>query len=263
MIGGVGFISGIISFIWDANEKRAYWLIWMSVIALGIALLIALPSIIGSIRQCVQFIWRTIRNLRDHDDLATERDAAVTRAADLERELGTARARVLELERERDTVDARISDLEAMVDVTVRWQARAIHAEERLGDWNSESIKEGRRRVLGELLATKGPVTFGTPSVFANADNVLIGADLLDGELPAERSLFMVVHEPTGGRAMWLRCLGENVSGTGSIFAPERYEPQGPMTEDDLRDLAKLGAAWPVGYAILAPTSEYIFEKEQ
>ncbi len=263
MFAGVGAVGGIITFIWDANDKHAYWIIWLSILALGVAFLLALPSMIQGIRRCVCAIRRAAQHVRDYDILIRARDDAVTRVTNIESERDTARTRVSELESEYDTAVTRISELEAMVDVTADWQTRAATAEERLKDWDTASLKEGRRRVLGELLATQEPATFGTPSVFASASGILVGVDLLDGQLPAKDSLFAVVHTPTGGRAMWLKCLGTNESGTGSIFAPERYEQQGPFTEGHLRDLAEPGAAWPAGYAILAPTSEYIFEKEQ
>lgn len=168
--------------------------------------------------------------------------------------------RIYRLVRNLREIPTRIRDFNRLKASAARWEERAVKAEEKLSNWNEESVKEGRRRAHYELLAAIATSEFGEVVLAEDDQGVLIGAKLTAGDPPPPGSIFIVQGTILPEILCHVRCVGFELTTGSALFRPDSYDS---MSSEQLLKHARESRALPRNYQIAArpPSDDFTSER--
>lgn len=207
-LGAFGTLFGL---WWGAQDQGMPWVFWV-----GITLLVAF------------ILWYPA-------------------VAAVQRSLGRARATRILIDRGKkyETMQTTIDHLRT---VAIGWQDRAEHAEGKLQDWDTQTLRRGRSQAMGELSAAMAMTTFGDTDlvVLPPDEEVAIFARISSGTPPPVGAIFFIEGALARDIKAIIQCDGYQDYDVVK-FHVESYKS---MTHKDLVAAARSYSALPHGYKI-------------
>lgn len=181
-------VGSAVGFYNDAVAANLQWLYWVSVAVLVVFYLAVAAFYLVKL---IRWLWRRwsafSTKARQFDEKARQFAEKSQQLVEKSRQLDEQTEQFDEKSRQFDEKSRQHDELKAELDT---WQTaageatvRADEAEARVATWNLNSMREGRRRLLGELLASQARTTFRDIEVAVSDEDLIIGARS-SGDLP-------------------------------------------------------------------------------